>query len=122
MDFRIFSIDGSHTKEATYIDLTNVSMIMDEYGIIIVDDYLNLTWPGVRAGTDKFLSKNDKWRCIYIGYNKLFLCKSSKYDIYWKEFVNADHEILNKASQAYCSKIKDAAHFEKRMKMAGVWK
>ena len=119
--FRIFSVDGCHTKEATYIDLVNVASVMSNMGVIIVDDYLNLSWPGVRAGVDQFMSETKEWRPIFLGYNKMFLCRAIYYDIYWSTFQKIEDEILNKASSVYRSTIKDVAHFEYRMILAKVW-
>ena len=122
LKFKIFSIDGSHTKDATYIDIKNVLSVLHDDGVIIIDDYLNLTWPGVKAGTDKFLSESNQLRPIFLGYNKLFLVKNRAFQHYWNIFKNVKSEILNKNSSVYKSQIKDVLHFEQRMKIGKVWK
>lgn len=122
MKFKIFSIDGCHTKDATYKDMQNVFDILCDDGVMIIDDYLNVTWPGVKAGVDQYMFDHGNMRPIFLGYNKLFLVKKASYNKYWKEFRNVKDEIINGASRVYKSKIKDVAHFEERMKIGHVWK
>jgi hypothetical protein len=47
---RIFSIDGCHTAEATFADLTVASNAMHPEGVVVVDDVFNPDWPGVVTG------------------------------------------------------------------------
>jgi hypothetical protein len=53
--FRLFSIDGGHTPEITYNDLRLAHGVLAEGGVIIVDDFFNEDWPGVAAGTCRYL-------------------------------------------------------------------
>jgi hypothetical protein len=56
--YRIISVDGGHDYSTVINDL-NLSMnILNDEGIIIVDDYNNTNWPEVKSGTDKFLEDN----------------------------------------------------------------
>ena len=41
LKYRIISIDGCHTKNATLIDINNSIDNLSDDGIIIIDDYLN---------------------------------------------------------------------------------
>jgi hypothetical protein len=52
---RIFSIDGGHTAEITYNDLSLARKTLCDGGIIILDDFFNERWPGVAEGTCKYL-------------------------------------------------------------------
>ena len=106
--YRIISIDGCHTKDATLIDLKNAVDILTDDGIIIIDDYFNNDWPGVKFGVDIYLSNNNSFRVIYIGANKLILCRRNMYDKYI--------QILKKTDTNF------AKHYEKRCWIAGVWK
>lgn len=47
---RLFSIDGSHTAEATAADLSTASATLHPEGAVIVDDAFNADWPGVMTG------------------------------------------------------------------------
>ena len=77
--YRLISIDGCHTQNATLIDLTNAVKILSSDGVIILDDYFNLDWPGVKFGIDLFLSENNDHRLIYLGANKFMLCHRDTY-------------------------------------------
>lgn len=122
LKYKVFSIDGSHTKSATIHDLKNAMAVMDDYGVIIIDDYLNLQWPGVRAGVNHVLSEDNTYRPFYIGYNKILLCKAKVYNTFWSFFKGAKHDIANKNSEIYKSVIPDVQAFEKRMWLGEVWK
>lgn len=106
--YRIISIDGCHTKDATLIDLKNAIDILTDDGIIIIDDYFNNDWPGVKFGVDIYLSNDNSFRVIYIGANKLILCRRNMYDKYI--------QILKKTDTNF------AKNYEKRCWIAGVWK
>jgi hypothetical protein len=55
---RLFSVDGGHTPEITYNDLSLASQSLCEGGVIILDDFFNESWPGVAEGTCKFFLDN----------------------------------------------------------------
>lgn len=52
---RLFSIDGGHTAEITYNDLSLASQTLSEGGLIILDDFFNEAWPGVAEGTCRYM-------------------------------------------------------------------
>jgi hypothetical protein len=52
---RLFSIDGGHTAEITYHDLSQASQVLAEGGLIIIDDFFNEAWPGVSEGVCRYL-------------------------------------------------------------------
>lgn len=52
---RIFSIDGSHTAEATYKDLQTATRSLSVGGIIMIDDMFAAGWPGVSEGVFRFM-------------------------------------------------------------------
>ncbi len=94
--FRIISIDGCHTKRATYTDLKNASKLLTDYGVIVCDDYENPYWPGVKAGVDQFLSETDEFVVFYVGWNKFILCQRKHYELFKDKF----HNVLdNKADE-----------------------
>jgi hypothetical protein len=122
LPIRLFSVDGSHTKQCTHHDLRLASNTMHDLGVIIIDDYLHLHWPGVRAGVDAFLGERNDWRPFYLGYNKLFLCRSKYYKLFWKVFENIETDIRNGCSNLYAEHPKNIQILEKRMWIGGVWK
>ncbi|MGB3405106.1 MAG: class I SAM-dependent methyltransferase [Microcoleaceae cyanobacterium] len=52
---RLFSIDGGHTAEITYHDLSQASKALKQGGLIIIDDFFNEAWPGVSEGVCQYL-------------------------------------------------------------------
>jgi len=80
--YRIISIDGCHTKSATLIDLKNAIKILSDDGIIILDDYLNHVWPGVKFGIDTFMEENNNYRLVYLYANKFIICHKENYTKY----------------------------------------
>ena len=83
-EIRLFSIDGSHTKEMTYHDLTTASHALTPGGIIILDDYFNEAWPGVSEGAHHFFADNKSPLVVpfAVGGNKVFLTTPSMSTIY----------------------------------------
>jgi len=81
---RLFSIDGSHTLEMTYHDLTTASEAIAPGGIIILDDYFNEAWPGVSEGTHRFFREQTSPTIIpfAVGGNKVFLTTPSMSSVY----------------------------------------
>jgi cephalosporin hydroxylase len=56
LKYRIFSVDGGHTKETVVNDLRLAESVLTKGGIIIVDDFFDEKWPGVSEGTLSYLS------------------------------------------------------------------
>lgn len=91
LKFRFFSVDGSHTTEATYRDLNLVSKHLHHHGFIIVDDYWHQkdSWIGVKHGTDKFLKEHTELTPVYLsrvldGNNKMVLANADIADDVFK--------------------------------------
>lgn len=80
LKYRIISIDGCHTKNATIIDLMNAINLLTEDGVIIMDDYENTDWPGVKEGVDYVMENNPKYCVFYNSYNKYIICNKKFYD------------------------------------------
>lgn len=87
--FRFFSIDGGHTVEHTINDLILASNTIAPGGVIFLDDYYNLDWPGVHEGFVKYMH-NHNCRIAPFAYfqNKLILCGISYHRMY-KELFNS---------------------------------
>jgi hypothetical protein len=88
---RIFSIDGSHTAEATFADLLLADECLGDDGVIILDDCFNCDWPGVVSGLSQYLSESDR-DCstslvpFAIGFNKVFLSRKARHSKYLSAF------------------------------------
>ena len=79
---RLFSVDGCHTAEHTESDLRLAAQAIVPGGIVILDDFENTAWPGVRHGTDVFLGKEATLRPFALAYNKLYFTTVDYYDEY----------------------------------------
>lgn len=86
---RIISIDGSHTMSATFIDLLECEKRLVSGGIIFIDDYTNVHWPGVACGVNKFfLQYAPRVAPFFFGLNKLILCHVSWHEKYLELIKN----------------------------------
>jgi len=65
-----------HTYSCTMSDLDLALSVLHDQGVIMVDDYANIGWPGVAIATGAFLQKHQtKIVAVAIGKNKLFICR-----------------------------------------------
>ena len=72
---RMFSIDGSHTCEATLSDLRLAEACLHRRGCVILDDVFNTDWPGCVSGLAAYLALPTSTLAPFaIAYNKVFLC------------------------------------------------
>jgi len=71
---RLFSVDGGHSAENTYYDITLACAALATGGIVILDDYFNQNWPAVSEGAMRFMIDHpDTLFPIVIGGNKVVL-------------------------------------------------
>lgn len=70
---RLFHIDGGHTAAETLSDLRLAEATCVEGGLIVLDDAINPTWPGVAEGLFEYLRQTAAMRPVAIGFNKLVL-------------------------------------------------
>ena len=87
-NIRFLHIDGSHEHDAVLHDLITFSTKMLPEGIIVMDDYNDMEYPGVNSGILKFLMLNGDWKIFAIGHNKAYLCRSMYQIIYMKVFLD----------------------------------
>lgn len=71
---RLFSVDGGHTAEITYNDLSIASEVACEGGLVILDDYFSTEWPGVTEGACEFMRERKLSPVGYVS-NKLILVR-----------------------------------------------
>lgn len=75
---RLFSVDGGHTAEIAFNDLSLAARTICRGGIIIVDDVFNELWPGVTEGTFRYLHSESGLIPVVIARNKFLLTNDSK--------------------------------------------
>lgn len=74
---RLFSIDGCHTVEHTENDLLLAEQSLASGGVIILDDFENPDWPGVKQGVERFLGRVSTMVPFAVAYNKLYFTTTS---------------------------------------------
>mmetsp|Transcript_23961 Transcript_23961/g.66555 ORF Transcript_23961/g.66555 Transcript_23961/m.66555 type:complete len:438 (-) Transcript_23961:452-1765(-) len=98
---RMASIDGGHTGNITYHDLTLFNCALAEGGILWIDDFSHSYWPGVQDGTSRFfhLHPNNRLAPFALISNKLGVTTASHqqafYDVVasdrsWQHAVGKD--------------------------------
>jgi hypothetical protein len=95
--FRLISVDGGHTRQTVFNDLTLAAINLAEGGIIILNDVNNHDWPGVIDGLITWLSiYPEKFGVFFSGHNKVFISQKKYHFTYydsiqkhefWKKFV-----------------------------------
>lgn len=71
--FRLFSVDGCHTREHTLNDLVTASECIAAGGVIILDDFMQPHWPGVTEAVNDFCRGNHaRMKPFLYAYHKLF--------------------------------------------------
>jgi hypothetical protein len=74
--FSFCHIDGGHSRQETFHDLTLCFSLLLPGGLVAVDDYFNPEYPGVCEGAVQFmLQQPDALRPLAIGYNKIVFQK-----------------------------------------------
>jgi hypothetical protein len=84
--FRIVSIDGGHTAEHTTCDLKLAEQVVDGFGFVFVDDFLNPHWLGVIDGVTNYLRSRPTLWPVAHGFNKLVMCKMSAHSMHFSFF------------------------------------
>ncbi len=80
---RLVSIDGGHTAECTLNDLTLVEGILQERGMVVIDDCFNEDWPDVSIGVAKYMfDPATRLRPFAISPGKLYLARSDDHAFY----------------------------------------
>jgi hypothetical protein len=87
---RFMSIDGGHTAIHALNDLKLAETLINNQGIVILDDVLNHWWPGVLEGLVTYLQDKPTLVPVAVGHNKLYLAKVSYKDYYLNHFKNLD--------------------------------
>lgn len=80
--FKAFSVDGGHTAELTAHDLAIAAQALAPGGLLILDDYFNVSWPGVSEGTNHFLLTEPAVEPVGSGHGKTFFADAEHADAY----------------------------------------
>lgn len=73
---RLLSIDGDHEEATVSRDMAWAEEVLEPYGIIIVDDFFNMHYPGVSAAVSAYLmSPVSRFKAFAISPGKLYLAQ-----------------------------------------------
>ena len=80
---RVFSVDGGHTVAHVVNDLCLAQELLVPGGIVLLDDFFGIAWPGVTEGYFKYMDGANRRLLPFLTFqNKLFLTTlSEKNDI-----------------------------------------
>ncbi|HUK92040.1 MAG TPA: class I SAM-dependent methyltransferase [Blastocatellia bacterium] len=81
--FRWCHIDGDHTGYSAMQDILSAAYLVNERGIICVDDFFNFRYPQLTAVVHQFLRDHSlEYRLLFCGANKCYICRSGAYAMY----------------------------------------
>jgi len=72
--FDVVYVDASHTEQDTLVDLVLAFGLLKKGGVLLIDDYAQPAFPGVRAAVDKFAQVfSNRIRSVLCEYQVHFL-------------------------------------------------
>ena len=87
---KFFSIDAGHTVQHACNDLTLAQEVLVSGGVVALDDYMSVHWPGVTEGFYRFMYlHNRRLRPFLYFQNKLFLTTVSEHNLCLQQFRTA---------------------------------
>jgi hypothetical protein len=99
---RLLSIDGGHTAECTLNDLRLAEHVVTDFGVAILDDYFNPSWPDVTTGAAQFFADScTTLRPFAITPNKIYLARQAYHGLYVAELRATQSDIHEKDSRMF---------------------
>src|SRR6516165_3443050 len=90
MGVKFFSIDAGHTIQHACNDLHLAQEVLVSGGVIALDDYMSVHWPGVTEGFYRFMHfQNRRLKPFLLFQNKLFLTTVSEHSLCLQQFRTA---------------------------------
>ena len=91
---KFLSIDAGHTHQHAFNDLQLAQEVLAPGGIIALDDYMSVHWPGVTEGFYRFMhAANRRLKPFVYFQNKLFLTTVSECGI-WRQELATEIEAI----------------------------
>ncbi len=95
---RWFHIDGEHTGTAVYRELELANRIVNNDGIVVIDDFFSPRYPANTTEVIRYLEKNPfHFRLLAVAYNKGYFCRPESVPRYM-DFIAGG---LSRALQSY---------------------
>ena len=83
-------IDGEHSAQAVYTDLTIADHLLASMGVVSMDDFFSERYPQITAATYDYLARNPhSFRLLLVAFNKAYLCRPDAYERYQNALVSA---------------------------------
>ena len=79
--YRFFHVDGGHLVEEALGDIRLGGEVLDDRGVVVVDDPFRIEWPGVTEAILAFLADTE-WVPVALGFNKIVLCRRHALPVY----------------------------------------
>ena len=87
--YRWIHIDASHEYEDVLNDIKTYEPVLDENGILCLDDTFNHEWPGVTMALGRYIiTYKEKLVILCTGFNKTYLCRPHSYQYYINHIEN----------------------------------
>jgi hypothetical protein len=75
LGFRFFHIDGEHSYDAAWNDLTLAADTLASSGVVVVDDFFSAASPAITHAVFDYIGKAGSPLSLFLlGYNKAYLC------------------------------------------------
>ena len=88
---RFFSIDGSHTREATLNDLKISEQMTKDGAIVALDDVLSSHWLGVISGLFDYLSSGGRLIPFAVIPDKMLLSRGERLKQTWVDIIRREY-------------------------------
>jgi hypothetical protein len=99
---KLLSIDGGHTAECTLNDLRLAEQVLTGFGVAILDDYFNPSWPDVTTGAAQFFGDGrTTLRPFAITPNKIYLARQAYHGLYVPELRATQSDFYEKDSRMF---------------------
>jgi hypothetical protein len=73
---RWMHIDGEHTGTAVYAELELAHQVVNDQGLVIIDDFFSPRYPANTTEALRYLEKNPyHFRLLAVAFNKAYLCR-----------------------------------------------
>ena len=103
---RLFSIDGGHTAECARNDLALAERVLVDYGVAILDDFFNQSWPDVSVGTAAYIADpSSQLRPFAITPNKVYLARAHAHRFYREALMASQRGYFEKESVMFGASV-----------------
>jgi hypothetical protein len=103
---RMVSIDGGHTEECTLNDLRLAEAVLQERGVVIVDDCFNEEWPDVATGVSRYcLETSTGLRPFAISPGKVYFARPEHHGLYKEQLCRLHASNLRRANRMFGSEV-----------------